>query len=71
MSLRALESAITVEARLVFANQRLRVKDVQEWSTAPIKPEDGEVVERLPFNGVWVAIKSSDDKRAKATGSTA
>ena len=65
MSLRSLESAITSEARRVFLNSKLRVKDIQEWSTGEIKPQAGEVVARLPLNGVWVAIKASDDKRPK------
>lgn len=63
MSLRQLESAITAEARRVFHNPRLRVKDLMEWSTGEIKPHDGEVVERMPLNRVFVAIKSELDKR--------
>jgi hypothetical protein len=66
MSMRSLESAITAEARSVFLNTKLRVKDLQEWSSAAITPQEGEVAERLPLNGVWVAIKASDDKRPKS-----
>lgn len=68
MSLRALESAITSEARRHFNNRTLRVKDLQEWSTGPIKAQAGEVVERLPLNGVYVAIKAEHDKRPPAAG---
>lgn len=65
MSRRQLESLITFEARLVFCNQKLKVKDLQEWSSAQITPQEGEVAERLPMNGVWVAIKVESDKRQK------
>lgn len=68
MNMRALESAITSEARRHFNNRTLRVKDLQEWSTGPIKVQAGEVVERLPLNGVYVAIKVEHDKRKVADG---
>jgi hypothetical protein len=64
MSMRQLESAITSEARRIFNNPKLRVKDLMEWSTGQIKPQDGEVVERMPLNGVYVAIKAECDKRS-------
>lgn len=70
MSIRSLEGTIAAEARRVFLNSKLRVKDIQEWSTGTITAQSGEVVERMPLCGVWVAIKASDDKRVKATGST-
>lgn len=63
MSIRSLESAITSEARAVFNNRKLRVKDIMEWSTGEIKPADGEVVARMPLNGVYVAISAEHDKR--------
>lgn len=65
MSIRALESAITAEARRHFNNPKLRVKDIQEWSSGPIEPQAGEVVARMPLNGVWVAIKAEHNKRAR------
>lgn len=64
MSMRALESAITSEACRIFHNPKLRVKDLMEWSTGQIKPQDGEVVEKMPLNGVYVAIKVEFDKRS-------
>ena len=64
MSMRALESAITSEARRIFNNPKLRVKDLKEWSTGQIKSQDGEVVEKMPLNGVYVAIKAECDKRS-------
>lgn len=66
MSMRSLESAITAEARRHFNNRALRVKDLQEWSTAPIKTQDGEVTAKLPLNGVYVAIRAEHDKRPAA-----
>jgi hypothetical protein len=70
MSIRSLESAITSEARRHFNNPRLRVKDLMEWSTSEVKAEPGEVAERLPLNGVWVAIKHECDKRANTNSGT-
>ena len=66
MSIRSMESAITAEARKYFNNRTLRVKDLVEWSSAPIKSQAGEVVANLPLNGVYVAIKSEHDKRPAA-----
>ena len=63
MSMRSLESAIASEARRHFNNRTLRVKDLQEWSTAPIEAQAGEVTDKLPLNGVYVAIKAEHDKR--------
>lgn len=63
MSIRSLESGICCEARRVFKNPKLRVKDMAKWSTSVITPEAGEVVEKMPTNGVWVAIKAEFDKR--------
>lgn len=68
MSLRALESAITSEARRHFNNRTLRVKDLQEWSSAPIKVQPGEVTALLPLNRVYVAIKVEHDKRPASDG---
>ena len=65
MSIRSMESAITSEAREYFKNRKLRLMDIQEWSTAPIKVIDGEVTEWLPFNKVYIAIKTEHDKRKK------
>lgn len=63
MSLRSLESAILGEARVIFKNSRLRLKDIMEWSTGELVPQDGEVVARMPLNEVYVAIKAEHDKR--------
>lgn len=66
MSMRSLESAITREARVFFNNRKLRVKDLMEWSTGEIKPHEGEVIAKLPLNGVYIAVKTECDKRSNA-----
>lgn len=63
MSMQTLEREIVAEARGVLKNKKLRVKDMQEWSTGPITAEDGEVVISLPSLGVNVAVKKECDKR--------
>lgn len=47
MSLRAIESMITFELREMLGEKRLRVKDIQEWSTLEISQRDGELVVRV------------------------
>lgn len=39
-----LERAVLAGARAAFNNSKLRMKDIQEWNTGEIKPQDGEVV---------------------------
>lgn len=71
MSLRSFESSLASEARVVFNNRKLRVKDLMEWRMTEVKPHDDEVVAYLPLNGVWVAIKKELDKRvARSTEET-
>lgn len=65
MGMQTMERAITEEARRVFCNPKLRVKDILEWSSGNIKPQAGEVVVRLPGYGVDVAIAEANDKRSK------
>jgi hypothetical protein len=64
MSLRSFETLITATSREFFNNPKLRVKDILEWSTGEIKPQDGEVAEFIKGPGVYVAILKSKDKRA-------
>lgn len=67
MSMRSLESAILYGAREILNYRGLRLKDIQEWSTGELKPQEGEVIVRVPDPGVWVAVKVEHDKRKKAT----
>lgn len=68
MSMRSLESAICWELRRVTNKHSLRVKDIQEWSTGPVKELPDETRFWLPLHGVNVAVKSVllVDKRKKA-----
>lgn len=64
MSLKSFESMIVREARGVLKNSKLRVKDLMEWSSAPIKKaHDGEIIEHLPVSNIYIAVKSDCDKR--------
>jgi hypothetical protein len=63
MSMATLESAILAGAKVVFNNRKLRKKDIQEWSSGEILPQEGEVVAEVPDPGVWIAIKKEYDKR--------
>ena len=63
MSLATLERAIAFSAREIFKNKKFRVKDIREWSTSEIKPQDGEVTAYLKDPGVYVTIFKQHDKR--------
>ena len=65
MSMATLERAILAGAKEVFKNSKLKLKDIQEWSSGEITAHEGEVVARVPDPGVFVAIKKENDKRAK------
>lgn len=68
MSMATLERAILAGARIVFCNNRLRNKDIQEWSSWTIEPYEGERVAFVADPGVYVAIKAEQDKRPAASG---
>lgn len=63
MSMASLERVILANAKVFFKNPKLRLKDLQEWSTGKIVTQDGEVVEWIPDPGVYVAILIINDKR--------
>lgn len=63
MSMRTLESAVLYGAREMFNNRKLRLKDIQEWSSGELEPHDGEVAAYVPDPGVWVSVKTECDKR--------
>jgi hypothetical protein len=63
MGMKQLEAAILVGAKIVFHNSKLRQKDIREWSTGKVKPQDGEVVAHIPDPEVYVAILKEHDKR--------
>lgn len=66
MSIRDIERKIWNEAKKVFDNPRLRMKDMIEWvsseDAAKKHLEDGEVTARVPC-GFWVTVEKSNDKR--------
>jgi len=61
MTMRTLETLILNEARELFRNRKLRMKDIREWSTAEITPEPDEVVAKTQT--AYVAILREHDKR--------
>ncbi len=63
MSMATLERVILAGAKVVLNNPKLKMKDIQEWSTGGIEAQDGEIVVRVPDPGVYVAVKAESDKR--------
>jgi len=63
MSMATLERAICTGAKVVFHNSKLRLKDIQEWSSGEITPQAGEVAAFVPNPGVYVAVKIECDRR--------
>lgn len=66
MSMKTLEQAILVGARVVLHNPKLRFKDIMEWSTGDIEVRENEVVVNVPYPGVFVAVNEDCDKRPEA-----
>jgi len=62
MSLQTLERDIVAEIRIVTKNSKFRVKDLMEWKSAEITPQDGEKVVFLPGMRLWAAFKKELDK---------
>ena len=64
MSIQDVEKAVWKEAKVVFNNPKLRLKDILEWSTGNVKAETAqEVVAKLPDMGVSVCVLKVNDKR--------
>lgn len=61
MGMRELESAILAEAKIVTGNNKLKKKDIMEWSTGEVKPEQGEKVYHLPDMNCNIAIKTKTE----------
>jgi hypothetical protein len=62
MSMATLERAVLTGAKIAFKNPKLKMKDIQEWSSGDITPHEGEVVRFVPDPGVFVAVKTENDK---------
>lgn len=67
MSMRDIERAVCDAARVALNNPKLRLKDLQEWTSGTIPPREGEVVVNVHAIGMnWdVAVLAVCDKRAK------
>lgn len=57
MSMRELEAGILAELKQVAKNTKIRQKDIMEWSTGKIEPQEGETYFYLPILGVHVCVK--------------
>ena len=62
MSMKTLESAVLKELRIVAKNNKIRLKDIMEWSTSEetvkenLRPNE-EKLFHLPELKVWCAVK--------------
>ena len=54
-----LESAILDELRIVAKDRKLRLKDIMEWRTSELKPQEGETLYFLPDLQVWCCVRRS------------
>jgi len=57
MGIRAMNAAILKELREVAGNNKIRQKDIMEWSNGKIEAQEGETLYFLPTLGVNVAVK--------------
>ena len=66
MTFRDLERQVWQEAKEVFNNPKLRLKDILEWSTSKAavmrNMKTGEVFAGVPC-GCWVCVLTKHDKR--------
>lgn len=57
MSFATLEREVLAELKQVAKNSKLRLKDIMEWSTGEIKPQEGETYFFLPNLKVHCCVK--------------
>jgi hypothetical protein len=57
MGIKQLEAEILAELRKLTGNNKIRQKDIMEWSTGTIRPEEGETLYFLPEIKVNVCVK--------------
>jgi hypothetical protein len=57
MGMSELERAILSELREVAKNNKLKLKDIMEWSTSKVKAQEGEKLYFLPDLKIYCAIK--------------
>jgi len=68
MSMATLERAILVELKVVADNNKLRLKDIMEWSTGEIVAREDETLYFLPDLKVWCAVKVAQQKVQRTGG---
>ena len=64
MGASAFEREILAEIRKMPGKKKFLLRDMLEWSTGEVTPQDGEQVIRLPSLGVTVAIADDYDPMA-------
>lgn len=57
MGMGNLERTILSELRMVAKNNKLKLKDLMEWSTSEVKAQEGEKLYFLPELHVYCAVK--------------
>jgi hypothetical protein len=71
MSFATLERAVLAELKQVAKNNKLRLKDIMEWSTGEVKAQEGETLYFLPDLKVWCAVKVAQQKVQRIVGKSA
>ncbi len=57
MSFATLERAVLAELKVVAKNSKIRLKDIMEWSTGKVTPQEGETYYFLPDLKVHCCVK--------------
>ena len=63
MSIATLETMIWHECQNILQNKKMKKKDLMEWSTDLIIPQDREIVLRIEHLGIYAAVPAELDKR--------
>lgn len=64
--MRQLEAEILAELRVLVGSNKIRQKDIMEWSTGNVEKHEGEETFHLPKLNINVAVLKSVIPRAKA-----
>ena len=57
MSIASLEYEISVEAKAITGDNKLRMEDIMEWSTGDIEAQENEVLYHPPRMDANIAVK--------------
>lgn len=57
MSIASFERELLAELKTVTGNSKLTKNSIMEWSTTPVKAQEGELLAELPGLHVYVAYK--------------